>query len=158
EAVRTAFASLRDRLVPLAANTLVVQHMASTGVACVIGTSEDPLFGPLVAFSVAGPPTDLLDDIGYRVPPLTDVDVSDLIASVKAAPLLHGFGGADPVHRAALSDLVARLSVLANDLPEVAGLLLNPVNAHAGGVDVLGATGRLRPVDRRTDPGRRALT
>ncbi|MEO7069833.1 MAG: GNAT family N-acetyltransferase, partial [Nostocoides sp.] len=42
EAVRTAFASLRDRLVPLAANTLVVQHMASTGVACVIGTSEDP--------------------------------------------------------------------------------------------------------------------
>ena len=157
-AVRTAFASLRDRLVPLAADTLVVQHMASTGVSCVVGTTEDPLFGPLVSFSVAGPPTELLDDIGYRVPPLTDVDVADLISSVKAAPLLNGFGGADPVHPAALADLVARLSVLADDLPEVAFLQLNPVNAHPGGVDVLGATVRLHSVARRTDPGRRALT
>ncbi len=157
-AVRAAFASLRERLVPLAAGSFVVQRMASTGVACVVSTAEDPLFGPLVMFSVAGAPTDLLDDIGYRVPPLTDTDVSDLISSVRAAPLLHGFGGADPVHRAALTDLVARMSVLANDLPEVAGLQLNPVVAHSGGVDVLGATARLHSVGRRADPGRRALT
>ena len=41
--------------------------------------------------------------------------------------------------RQALADLIARVSVLADDLAEVASLVLNPVNAHPGGVEVLGA-------------------
>ena len=91
--------------------------MATPGVPCVITSDEDPLFGPVIGFSVAGMPTELLDDIAYRIPPLTDVTVSELISSVKAAPVLHGHRGATPVHRAALADLIARVSVLADDLP-----------------------------------------
>jgi acyl-CoA synthetase (NDP forming) len=156
--LRDAFAGLSDRLAPVAAKSFAVQRMATPGVACVVGSDEDPLFGPVVSFSVAGPPTELLDDIGFRIPPLTDVDVSELISSVKASPLLHGHRGAAPVHRAALGDLIARISALADDLPEVARLSLNPVNAHPGGVDVLGAEAVLQPPPRRTDPGRRSLT
>ncbi len=156
--VRTAFAALDARLAPLHANRFVVQRQAELGVSCVITTAEDPLFGPLVSFSVGGPPTELLDDIGYRIPPLTDVDVTDLIGSVRAAPLLHGHRGAPPVDREALQDLVARVSVLADDLPEVASLELNPVNAHEHGVDVLGAEVTLAPAPVRADTGRRALT
>jgi acyl-CoA synthetase (NDP forming) len=156
--VGEAFAGLTERLAPLAANSFAVQRMASDGVPCVVGTDEDPLFGPVVSFSVAGPPTELLEDIGYRIPPLTDVDVSELISSVKASPLLHGHRGAAPVHRAALADLIARVSALADDLPEVSRLSLNPVNAHPGGVDVLGCDAALQPPPRRTDPGRRSLS
>jgi acyl-CoA synthetase (NDP forming) len=156
--LKEAFASLNERLAPVAANSFAVQRMATPGVACVVGSDEDPLFGPVVSFSVAGPPTELLDDIGYRIPPMTDVDVSELISSVKASPLLHGHRGAAPVHRAALGDLIARVSVLADDLPEVARLSLNPVNAHPGGIEVLGAEAVLQPPPRRTDPGRRSLT
>lgn len=156
--LREAFVGLNDRLAPLAANSFVVQKMAAPGVSCVVSSDEDPLFGPVVSFSIAGPPTELLGDIGHRIPPLTDVDVSDLIASVKAAPMLHGHRGAAPAHRAALSDLIARISVLADNLPEVASLVLNPVNAHPGGVDVLGAEARVASTPRRKDPGRRSLT
>jgi acyl-CoA synthetase (NDP forming)/RimJ/RimL family protein N-acetyltransferase len=156
--VREAFAALNERLAPLSANTFVVQRMATPGVSCVVRSDEDPLFGPVVSFSIAGPPTELLGDIGHRIPPLTDVDVSDLISSVKASPMLHGHRGAVPVHRAALADLIARVSVLADNLPEVASLVLNPVNAHPGGVDVLGADIVLSATPRRKDPGRRSLT
>jgi len=156
--VRAAFSGLNDRLAPLAANAFVVQKMATPGVACVVSSDEDPLFGPVVSFSVAGPPTELLGDIGHRIPPLTDVDVSDLISSVKAAPMLHGHRGAAPVHRAALADLIARVSVLADNLPEITSLVLNPVNAHPGGVDVLGAEATVAAPPRRKDPGRRSLT
>lgn len=159
ESVRDAHASLTERLGPIAADRFVVQRMAVPGVSCVLRASEDPLFGPVVSFSVAGPPTELLHDIAHRVPPLTDVDVSDLIDSVKAAPLLGGHRGAAPVHRAALSDLIARLSVLADDHPEVASVDLNPVNAWTGGVDVLGADVVVaRPHEARQDPGRRRMT
>jgi acyl-CoA synthetase (NDP forming)/RimJ/RimL family protein N-acetyltransferase len=156
--LREAFQSLTERLAPLSANTFVVQRMASPGVSCVVRSDEDPLFGPVVSFSIAGPPTELLGDIGHRIPPLTDVDVSDLISSVKASPMLHGHRGAAPVHRAALADLIARVSVLADNLPEVGSLVLNPVNAHPGGVDVLGADVTLSPTPRRKDLARRTLT
>lgn len=157
-AVRTAYASLVERLPAVAAESLVCQRMATPGIPCVVGSAEDPLFGPIVQFSLAGPPTELLGDISYRVPPLTDVEVSELISSVRAAPLLHGHRGAAPVNRAALSDLVARVSVLADHLPEVARLRLEPVNSHPDGIEVLGAEIRLRRPEARSDSGRRSLT
>ncbi|MEO5743307.1 MAG: GNAT family N-acetyltransferase [Terracoccus sp.] len=158
ESVLDAHTSLSQRLGPLGADRFVVQRMAVPGVSCVLRASEDALFGPVVSFSVAGPPTDLLGDIAHRIPPLTDVDVSDLIDGVKAAPLLAGHRGAASVHRAALCDLVARLSVLADDHPELSSVELNPVNAWTGGVDVLGAEITVRPAQLRQDLGRRAMT
>ena len=158
QAVREAWASLNERLSSLAAGQLGVQRMATPGVSCVVTSEEDPLFGPVVSFGVAGLPTELLDDISHRIPPLTDVAVSELISSVKAAPVLHGHRGSTPVHRAALADLIARVATMSDDMPEVASLRLNPVNAHPGGVEVLGAEVTIAPPARRADPGRRSLT
>ncbi|HET8598904.1 MAG TPA: GNAT family N-acetyltransferase [Segeticoccus sp.] len=155
--VREAFEVMQERLAPLHADRFVVQRMATPGVACVVTTSEDPLFGPVLSFSIAGLPTELLDDVGYRIPPLTEVDVTELIGSVKAAPLLFGRKGSQPVDRDALADLVARASVLADDVPEVASMVLNPVNSHGGGVEVLGAEITIAPAPQRTDTARRAL-
>ena len=156
--VRDSFEALSLRLSPLAADKFVVQRMGTPGVACVVRTAEDPVFGPVVSFSIAGPPTDLLDDIGYRIPPLTDVDVNDLISSVKASPLLDGYHGAAVADRGALADLIARVSVLADRQPDVASLEINPVLAHPGGVDVLGVEIVVTPSTKRTDAQRRALT
>jgi acyl-CoA synthetase (NDP forming) len=157
-AIRAAWASLTDRLAPLESQEFLVQRMATPGVMTRITADEDPLFGPVISFSIAGLPADLLGDIAYRIPPLTDVDVSELISATKASPVLHGHRGATPVHRAALADLIARVSVLADDMPEIASLVLNPANAHPGGVEVLGVEITVAPPARRTDPGRRALT
>jgi acyl-CoA synthetase (NDP forming) len=156
--VRESFDALSAWLSPLHADTFVVQRMATPGVACVVGTAEDPVFGPVVSFSIAGPPTDLLDDIGYRIPPLTDVDVKDLISSVKASPLLDGYRGGALADRAALADLIARVSVLADRAPDVASLEINPVVAHSAGVDVLGVEIVVAPATKRSDTVRRALT
>ena len=158
EAVRTAVLSVRSRLGPIAEGSFLVQKMAPPGVSCVLSSVEDPLFGPVVSFSVAGPPTELLGDIAHRIPPLTDVDVSDLLSAVRAAPLLNGHRGAMPVHRAALSDLVARLTCLADDLPEVDHVLLNPVNAWTGGVDVLDAEISIHAALTRKDADKRVMT
>jgi acyl-CoA synthetase (NDP forming) len=156
--VRESFESLALRLSPPDANTLVVQRMATPGVACVVRTAEDPLFGPVVSFSIAGPPTDLLGDIGHRIPPLTDVDVTDLISSVKASPLLDGHHGSPPTDRVALADLLARISVMADQQADMASLEINPVIAHPGGVDVLGVEIFVAPAGSRKDAGRRAMT
>src|SRR5690606_21433426 len=88
--VGAAFETIDRRLAPMDANYFVVQRMAGPGVSTVLSTVEDPLFGPVVSFSIAGAPTTMLDDVAYRIPPLTDIDVGELLDEIKSAPLLHG--------------------------------------------------------------------
>jgi acyl-CoA synthetase (NDP forming)/RimJ/RimL family protein N-acetyltransferase len=134
-----------------------VQAMAPAGVACVVRSTEDPLFGPVVEFGVGGPPTELLGDVARRTPPLREGDLADLVRGIAAAPLLFGHRGAEPVDIEALEDVVARVSLLADDLPEVADLELNPVIASPRGAAVLGARVRLAPPPGRTDADTRRL-
>ncbi|GHH65248.1 bifunctional acetate--CoA ligase family protein/GNAT family N-acetyltransferase [Promicromonospora soli] len=144
-------------LLPAPDPALEVQAMAPTGVACVVRSVEDELFGPVVSFGVAGDAVDLLDDVTHGVPPLTDVDVSRMVRGVRAAPRLFGYQGAPAADVDALEDVLARVSVMAEDLPELASLELYPVAVAERGASVLHATIRLRPAERRTDALRRAL-
>jgi acyl-CoA synthetase (NDP forming) len=111
-----------------------------------------------VSFGVGGDATQLLGDYAHRIPPLTTGDVHDVIRSVRAAPKLFGHRGARPVDIAALEDVVARVSCLADDLPEVAELELNPVLVAEQGAHVLGAVVRLSNGEGRSDAVRRELT
>jgi len=54
--------------------------------------------------------------------------------------------------------VIARASTLAQDLPEIADLELNPVVVSDEGVSVLDATIRVAPDPGRTDDGLRELT
>jgi acyl-CoA synthetase (NDP forming)/RimJ/RimL family protein N-acetyltransferase len=151
-------AEMHDLLTPRGGGDLVVQRMAPRGVACVVRSVEDPLFGPVVSFGLGGDAIELLGDVAHRIPPLTDVDVADLVRSVRASPRLFGHRGAAPVDVAALEDVIARVSSLADVLPEVAELELNPVVVSGSGAHVLGATVRLAPPPGRTDAARRELS
>ncbi|MCB7138140.1 bifunctional acetate--CoA ligase family protein/GNAT family N-acetyltransferase [Cellulosimicrobium marinum] len=133
-----------------------IQAMASAGVACVVRSSEDRLFGPVVSFGLAGDAVDLLDDVAYGVPPLTGTDVAAMVRSVRAAPRLFGYMGTSEVATAALEDVLARVSVLADDLPEVRSLELYPVVVSEHGAAVLSARASLADAQ-RADALRRAL-
>lgn len=135
---------------------LEVQRMAPLGAACVVRSVEDPLFGPVLSFGLSGDASDLLGDISYAVPPLTDVDVAELVRAARAAPRLFGYRGLPPLDVDALEDVIARLSVLADDLPELRSLELNPVVVAERGATVLGARAQLGTAD-RADGSRRAL-
>ena len=136
-------AAMADRLGAGSATHFVVQRMAPAGVACVLRSIEDPLFGPVVSFGLGGVATELLDDWSHGIPPLSDSDLSELVHSVRAAPLLFGHRGSEPVDTARLEDLLSRVARLADDLPEVAQLELNLVVVGSAGCSVLGAAARL---------------
>lgn len=135
-----------------------VQAMAPPGVACSVRAVEDPSYGPVLAFGLAGDAVDLLDDVAYGVPPLTDADLGAMVRRVRAAPRLFGYRGAPPVDVAALEDLLARVAALKDDLPEVAHLELDPVVVGPAGYAVLVATAGVARATRRSDALRRALS
>jgi acyl-CoA synthetase (NDP forming)/GNAT superfamily N-acetyltransferase len=155
--VRTAFRRLRTRFGD-GAGPLAMHRMAGPGVACVLDSVEDPLFGPVVSFGVSGVATELLGDRAYAIPPLTDQDAADLIRAPRAAPLfLDDTRGAPAADLPAMEELVLRLSMLADERPEVAALRLEPVIAGREGVVVLGASGRIAPPEARTEGDVRRL-
>ncbi|HET7415243.1 MAG TPA: GNAT family N-acetyltransferase [Arthrobacter sp.] len=157
EALRSNIEQMRQVLQPYGSFALEVQSMAPTGQACHLRAIEDPLLGPVVSFGLAGDAVNLLDDWAHRIPPLTDVDVADLIRNPRAARKLFGYQGLPPVRVDALEDLVARLSVLKDAHPAVAVVEFNPVLVSDSGLNVLHADVRVGNPARRTDSARRAM-
>jgi hypothetical protein len=56
-----------------------------------------------------------------------------------------GFRGAEPADGPALVDLLVRLSALAEDIPELAELDMNPVIAQAAGCTIVDCRARIAP-------------
>ena len=138
EAARSAFDSLAARFAGNFSGVLV-EPMIAGGTEVIIGVVQEPIFGPLVVFGLGGVATEVLDDHAARLAPLTTTDADDLIHSIRAAPLLLGHRGQPPVNVAALRDALLRISRLADDLPQVTELDLNPVIARPDGITAVDA-------------------
>jgi acyl-CoA synthetase (NDP forming)/GNAT superfamily N-acetyltransferase len=156
-AVSTLLACYQVHLLSLAPATSADEAVrAAEGTEVIIGVVQEPVFGPLVVFGLGGVATDVLADRAARLAPLTDADADELIRSIRSAPLLLGFRGSQAADLKALQDLLLRVSRLADDLPELAELDLNPVIARPDGVAVVDARIRLAPAEPQ-DPFLRRL-
>jgi acetyl coenzyme A synthetase (ADP forming)-like protein len=129
---------------------VIVQPFLSGAAELLAGVVQDPVFGPLVAFGPGGTLAELIGSARFALAPLTDVDVDVALTTGKAAKLVAGWRGAPPADKAAVGDVLLRLSRLAVDLPEVAELDLNPVLAGPTGAVAVDARIRLRRVEQAT--------
>ena len=96
--------------------------MMTGGIETLASIAQEPVFGPVVVFGLGGTATGMLADHAARLAPLADAHAEDLIRGIRAASALPerapGTG--------ALRDALLRVSRLADDLPQVAVLDLNP--------------------------------
>ena len=136
---------------------VLVQPMLTGGFEVLIGVVQEPVFGPLVVFGSGGAPGDVLGEHVTRLTPLTDADADEMIHAARDAPRLFGALGAPPVDTAALADALLRISRLADDLPEVSELDLNPVVAREDGAYCVDARVQITPAEPR-DPFLRRLS
>jgi acyl-CoA synthetase (NDP forming) len=131
EAVQTAYAELMAigaaRGISAGMDGVLIQTMIHGGVEVLIGVTHDPRFGPLVGFGTGGADVEVWRDVQFRLTPLTDVDADEMIREIRGFPLLQGHRGRQPADLLALRDLLLRISRLAEDVPEIAELDLNPV-------------------------------
>jgi acyl-CoA synthetase (NDP forming) len=108
---------------------IVIQPMITTGVETIIGVTDDPVFGSLVAFGLGGIHVEVLKDVHFRVAPLTDRDADELLHEVRGYRLLEGYRGHPAADTDALRDVLLRIARLAEEVPEIVELDLNPVIA-----------------------------
>jgi acyl-CoA synthetase (NDP forming) len=115
---------------PIAAT---VQRMVRDGIETIVGVTLDPSFGPLVMFGLGGVQVELLQDVAFRIHPVTDRDAHEMVRAVRGYRVLEGFRGSAPGDVAALEQALLRVSRLIDDLPEIVEMDLNPLKVLAPG-------------------------
>lgn len=155
EEVSVAAESLLTRFGP--GVPLIVQPMVPDGVETVVGVVEDPSFGPLVMFGLGGKEAELFRDQIWSLVPMTTEDARELVSGLRSSPLLTGYRGAPLVDLEALVEVLSRVARLAEDVPEIAELSLNPVVAGPAGAVALDARVRVAAATHEPRLMRRAM-
>lgn len=116
-----------------------IQQMLSGGHEVIVGATNDPSFGKVVAFGMGGVLVEVLKDITFRLAPATRAEARSMIDEIAAAEILNGVRGAKGANREALAAIIETVSQLAADFPEIAEIDLNPILARPDGAVALDA-------------------
>jgi acyl-CoA synthetase (NDP forming) len=135
-AVRTAWRDFAARLGGRMTGALV-QQMVTAGVEMLVGATEDPIFGPVVACATGGVLAELIHDAEFRLHPLTDRDAAEMVNSLRGAVLLRGHRGAPVADEAALRHTLLRLSAVVGANPQIQEIEINPLCVLTSGVVAL---------------------
>jgi acyl-CoA synthetase (NDP forming) len=110
-----------------AASEFLVQEQVGSGLEMIVGLKRDPALGPLVLVGLGGTLVEVLDDVAIGMAPLTDEDIDEMLRSLKCYRLLTGHRGTPPLDIGSLSGVLHRVSALADDLPELDEMDINPL-------------------------------
>ncbi len=147
EAVSSHAATAAGATAQLASSTplsFLMQEYVRGGREVIVGMTQDPNFGPLVMFGLGGIYVETVNDVTFRVPPLTDVDAREMIRQIRGYRLLEGVRGEPPIHFEALAVILERFSQMVEDLPQMAEVEVNPLMVFPEAHDFCAVDARVR--------------
>jgi acetyltransferase len=129
---------------------IVVEPMVArpNGRELLVGVVRDSVFGPAITFGTGGTAVEVYADRAVALPPLNAVLADDLVHGTRASRLLDAFRNMPPVDRAALQEVLLRVSELVCELPEILEMDINPLLADESGAIALDARIAIGRADR----------
>ena len=123
---------------------VVIQEMAPWGTEVILGSVNDPTFGPTLMFGLGGIFVEVLKDVTFRVAPFSKKQAEAMLNSIKAAPILRGVRGEKPRDREMLADTICLYANMIIDLKdEIAESDANPVLVYEEGSGLKVADARI---------------
>ncbi len=117
------------------AKKISVQKMADEPITeLIIGMTTDPQFGPALMFGIGGILVELLEDVSFRIAPVTEYDCREMIKEIKGFPILDGYRGKPKADIDAIVDVLMKISDLVIKYEEINELDLNPVFIYEKGL------------------------
>jgi acetyl coenzyme A synthetase (ADP forming)-like protein len=118
---------------------ITVQEMVSGELETVIGTVNDPTFGPTVMFGMGGTQVQAINDVTFRMAPVCKSEAIRMIDSTIAGTLMNEFRGRGKLDSDSVADQIVRFSWLAFQHPEIKSIDANPVIVAEHGSTVVDA-------------------
>ena len=123
---------------------VIIQEMVKGNREMVCGIATDPQYGPMMMFGLGGVFVEALKDVTFRIAPLTDIDASEMVRSVKAYKLLQGARGTKPAQIEQIEETLLRLSQLVNDFKFIDELDINPLLISEATGEGIAVDGRIK--------------
>ena len=112
---------------------MLVQQMVVGDRELMAGMVRDPQFGPCVLFGLGGIYTEALEDVAFRVAPLSRWDARQLMEELRGRKILNAFRGMPPVDREALVDILINLGTIGLQNPVIREIDINPLKIRPDG-------------------------
>ena len=134
EETANAFEELMN--IPSQAEKLIsVQKMADEPITeLIIGMTTDAQFGPALMFGIGGILVELLEDVSFRIAPITEYDAREQIHEIKGFPILDGYRGKPKADIDAIVQTLLKVSDLVIKHEEIYEMDLNPVFIYEKGL------------------------
>lgn len=104
----------------------IIQPFVKGGIETIFGITKDPGAGHLIMFGLGGVLVEVFKDVKFKSLPITDIEASELVKSIKSYKILEGVRGAKSVDIKFIEENILRLSQLVKDFPEFDEIDLNP--------------------------------
>jgi acetyltransferase len=107
--------------------SFLVQPMLKGDFELIAGATRDPQFGPAVMLGLGGIHAEVYRDVAFRLPPLSEKDVSDMACELKGQALLKGYRGSKSVNMKSLADWLIKLGELLLSFEKIQEIDVNPL-------------------------------
>jgi acyl-CoA synthetase (NDP forming) len=115
--------------------SISVQKMADEPITeLIIGMTTDAQFGPALMFGIGGILVELLEDVSFRIAPITEYDAREQIHEIKGFPILDGYRGKPKADIDAIVNTLLKISDLVTKYEEINEMDLNPVFIYEKGL------------------------
>ena len=112
-----------------------VQKMAEEPITeLIIGMMTDAQFGPALMFGIGGILVELLEDVSFRIAPITEYDAREQIHEIKGFPILDGYRGKPKADIDAIVNTLLKISDFVIKHEEINEMDLNPVFIYENGL------------------------
>ena len=132
-----------DELMKIPSNSkkeISIQEMAAEPIAeLIVGTLQDPQFGPAIMFGIGGILVEIMKDVSFRICPITEFDADEMVHEIKAFKLLDGFRGKPKADLEALKSLLKTVSEISMEYLGADQMDLNPVFIYKDGIKIVDA-------------------
>lgn len=118
---------------------VVIYPLVSKGTEVIIGVTDDDQFGSAIMFGLGGIFVEVLKDVVFRIIPVSEEDVREMIKEIKGYPVLTGIRGDKPKDIDSIVDVAVKISKLVSDYPEIKEIDLNPIFLYDDGLIVVDA-------------------
>ncbi len=118
---------------------VIVYHVQEQGTEIIVGATYDEQFEHALMFGLGGIFVEVLQDVSFRLIPITEKDAREMIKEIKGYPVLTGVRGQNPKDIDSIVDALLRVSALVQENPEIRELDLNPIFVYEKGISVIDA-------------------
>ena len=125
--VANAFRELKARAGSDFGGRFLVQEMVKGDRELMIGMTRDEQFGPSVMFGLGGIFTEILEDVVFRLAPLSLSDAREMMSEIRSAKILNTVRGMPRVNQPMLARVIVAVGKAAVDNPDIAEIDINPL-------------------------------